>query len=244
LHSKKETSEDLSTDESDIKEVIDIPRFVKKSNWIPKPSKYTRLESVINLMTSDIKHNVDVHVPKTDNLTQAERSALRDIQERDDIIIKPADKGSAVVVMDKTTYIQEVERQLSDCRFYEKLDSDPTLDSTQKITRTLEAMHTRGHIDNTTMEYLTPEDPKPGRFYLLPKIHKKTIRGDRLYQPMVTQLKRYRNLLIFTFGCSLKTFHHTSKILRLLEENGKFNHSRKYHACYHGCNFLLHEHSP
>jgi reverse gyrase len=92
------------------KEVTDIPRFVKKSNWIPKPSKHTRLESVINLIKSDIKHNVDVHVPKTDNLTQAERSALRDIQERDDIIIKPADKGSAVVVMDKTTYIQEAER--------------------------------------------------------------------------------------------------------------------------------------
>ena len=35
--------------------------------------------------------------------TQAERPALRDIQERDDIIIKPADKGSAVVVMDKTS---------------------------------------------------------------------------------------------------------------------------------------------
>ena len=31
---------------------------------------------------------------------------------------------------------------------------------------------------------------------------------------------------------------------RLLEENGKFGHSRKYHACYHGCNFPLHEHSP
>jgi hypothetical protein len=45
------------------------------------------------------------------------------------------------------------------------------------------------------MEYLTPEDPKPGRFYLLPKIHKETTRGDRLCQPMVTQLKRYRHLL-------------------------------------------------
>jgi hypothetical protein len=111
FHSKKETSEDLSTYESDIKEVIDIPRFVKKSKWIPKPSKNTRLESVIVLIRSDIKHNVDVHILKTDNLAQAER---------DDIIIKPVDKGSAVVVMDKTTYLQEAERQLSDCRFYDK----------------------------------------------------------------------------------------------------------------------------
>jgi hypothetical protein len=57
FHSKKETSEDLSTYESDIKEVIAIPRFVKKSNWIPKPSKNTRLESVIDLIRSDTKHN-------------------------------------------------------------------------------------------------------------------------------------------------------------------------------------------
>jgi hypothetical protein len=48
FHSKKETGENLSTDESDIKEVIDIPRFVKISNWTPKPSKNTRLESIID----------------------------------------------------------------------------------------------------------------------------------------------------------------------------------------------------
>jgi hypothetical protein len=74
--------------------------------------------------------------------------------------------------MDKTTYLQEAERQQSDCRFYKKLDSDLTLDFAQKIKRALEAMHVRGHIDDKTIEYLTPEDPKPGRFYLLPKIHK------------------------------------------------------------------------
>jgi hypothetical protein len=79
--------------------------------------------------------------------------------------------------MDTTTYIQEAERQLSDCRFYEKLDSDPTLDFAQKIIRALEAMHARGHLDNKTMEYLTPEDPKPGRFYLLSKIHKENNPG-------------------------------------------------------------------
>ena len=35
--------------------------------------------------------------------------------------------------------------------------------------RALEAMHARGHLDDKPMEYLTPEDPKPGHLYLLPK---------------------------------------------------------------------------
>jgi hypothetical protein len=41
----------------------------------------------------------------------------------------------------------------------------------------LAAMHARGHLDKKTMDYLTPEDPKPGRFYLLPKIHKENNPG-------------------------------------------------------------------
>jgi hypothetical protein len=52
----------------------------------------------------------------------------------------------------------------------------------QKIMRALEAMHARDHIDDKTMEYLTPEDLKPGRFYLLPKIHKENNPG----RPMVS----------------------------------------------------------
>jgi hypothetical protein len=54
--------------------------------------------------------NIDVHVHKTENLTQTYRLALRDLQVKNDIIIKPA--VSAVVIMDKTTYLQEAERQL------------------------------------------------------------------------------------------------------------------------------------
>ena len=43
-------------------------------------------------------------------------------------------------------------------------------------------MHARGHVDDKTMEYLTPEDPKPCRFYLLPKIHKE----NNLGRPIVS----------------------------------------------------------
>jgi hypothetical protein len=46
--------------------------------------------------------------------------ALQNLRSNEDIIIKPADEGSAVVVMDKSAYIREAERQISDDRFYNK----------------------------------------------------------------------------------------------------------------------------
>ena len=92
-------------------------------------------------------------------------------------MIKPADKGSAVVVMDKEDYIKEGLRQLSNHKFYKKLDSDPTSTITREIESTLSEMNENQDIDDETYKYLMPEDPKPGRFYLLPKLHKEGVPG-------------------------------------------------------------------
>ena len=43
-----------------------------------------------------------------------------------DIIIKPANKGSAIVILDKQSYINEGQRQLHDTKFYEETDSNHT----------------------------------------------------------------------------------------------------------------------
>ena len=74
--------------------------------------------------------------------------------------------------MDKSAYIREAERQLSDDRFNNKLDKDPTKQFSDNITNELNNMYDNGDIDEKTLEYLIPDSPKPGRFYLLPKIHK------------------------------------------------------------------------
>ena len=51
------------------------------------------------------------------------------------VVIKPADKGGAVVVWRADLYRQEALRQLNDASFYTKLNSDPTL-SHQKTVKT------------------------------------------------------------------------------------------------------------
>ncbi|XP_071145079.1 uncharacterized protein [Mytilus edulis] len=170
---KSSTDSDTSDlDSDDDQEDVDIPRFRKKSSWIPKPSKCATLEHIIDKIKSDVTHLSTATSQTFNNLSSEENEAVRLLKNRDDIIIKPADKGSAVVVIDRCDYIQEAERQLSDERFYKKLDSDPTPQFNKEITTNLKNMCEQGHIDETTFKYLKPEKSKPGRFYLLPKIHK------------------------------------------------------------------------
>ena len=48
------------------------------------------------------------------NLSREEQRALENFREYDDIVIKEADKGSGVVIMDKDRYIAEGMRQFTD----------------------------------------------------------------------------------------------------------------------------------
>ncbi|XP_064472509.1 uncharacterized protein LOC135386983 [Ornithodoros turicata] len=106
------------------------------------------------------------------NLTPAEQRSLCDLQNRSDLVIKKADKGGAIVVMDKNNYVNEGLRQLLCASFYKLLDADPTEQITADVIRSLKALKARKMIDTTLYDYLLPKNPIAGRFYMLPKIHK------------------------------------------------------------------------
>ena len=102
---------------------------------------------------------------------------MQSLKDRDDIVIKKADKGSTVVVLDKETYMSEAQRQLSDEKYYEKLDSDPTEKFADEITKTLNEMYKNEEIGDNVYHKLLPTNCRPGQFYLLPKIHKEGMPG-------------------------------------------------------------------
>ena len=162
------TDSDTDTNE----EVTPIPKFRKKSSWKPPKSKNDNLESFINYVRSDIKSCITN--TRNYNLSKSESIALKALKDQEDIVIKPADKGGAVVVMDKTDYIAEGNRQLSNSIFYKQLTTDPTLNTIRRINTILQEMFDKKHIDNDTFDYLRPleNEAKAGRFYMLPKIHK------------------------------------------------------------------------
>ena len=145
-------------------------RYKKTSTWTPPKNLDPALDSYIHNIERDITNMQPTKI--SDNLTTQERDALQKLTRRTDIVIKPADKGSGTVVMDKQFYINECNQQLTDTKFYEKHDNDVTDKVTRTVTRYLEKMKQNEDIDKDTYSYLLPKDPRCSRFYILPKIHK------------------------------------------------------------------------
>ena len=61
------------------------------------------------------------------------RMALDDLKKRNDIVVLPADKGSKMVILDRSVYINSAEEMLSDTNIYKKLNGRQQL--TYRITR-------------------------------------------------------------------------------------------------------------
>lgn len=151
----------------------DVPPFTGRSNWTPPLDQLPA--EVLDLMEED-KQIFDVHfkpMHEKFNLSMGEVRALRELQHLKHIVIKPADKGATVVIMDREQYILEAERQLNDAVYYKKLDQPIYLDTIPLIDGILRTLKTKKFINEKQRKYLKGDlQPRERRFYTLPKIHK------------------------------------------------------------------------
>lgn len=101
-----------------------------------------------------------------------ERNSIKSLRNDTSIIILPADKGNATVILNKTDYDIKINKLITEGQ-YSKLDKDPTSKYDNKIYRTL--FKYKDEFSDTQRKNLTPHYSKPPHFYGLPKIHKKEI---------------------------------------------------------------------
>jgi len=161
-------------------------QFTGKSSWTPSapqlsdPTLY--MISKINDSTSNltagkiyvtgetkyIKHRVKP------NLTPTQLQTIKDLRNNTSIIIKPADKGGAIVVMATESYKAEVYRQLYNINYYRPLPAPLYPDTAKQLEQVLSNLLRMGFITNRQFDYLKPDTVKMTAryFYLLPKIHK------------------------------------------------------------------------
>ena len=171
-------------------------RFTLAKGWTPGddklPNETLALADKIRLCTSEIIGKVQkenkikinnnyrgiqsnvIKLRERNNLNKDEQKSLFNIRNNSEIVIKPADKGGATVILNKINYIKEAERQLNNEKYYSKIDKPIYTDNIPKIRKILTEMMDEKVITKDQFNYLIgPEEIKNRTFYLLPKIHKK-----------------------------------------------------------------------
>ena len=108
------------------------------------------------------------------NLTRQQQAAMQSLSRDTDIIILPADKGNATVVMDKSDYSRKLDEHIND-NTYVKLKRDPTAATERKLTKVLKKNKDQGHITETQYKRLNQHHSKAPHMYGLPKIHKPNV---------------------------------------------------------------------
>ena len=130
-----------------------------------------QLETMFYSEEQDL-HRIKYRPHKKKNLTKEEYQSIKSLRNHPDIIIKPADKGSATVILDKDNYIAEGERQLQNEQFYEETNSDLTGEVIYRVNLFCKQYVAKRTNSQKTSSYLTTDIDRTQQFYLLPKIHK------------------------------------------------------------------------
>ena len=142
----------------------------KTKQWTPPDGRNQFIDSFVNRartyydnFVSSISHDTG------SNLQNNQQSALKDLSSNNDIVIKEADKGGAITIINKEDYITDCNTLLEDNSAYHKT----TIDMMQ--THLKEAENLLNNITAANKQVVSkplPTQPKPGLFYALPKLHK------------------------------------------------------------------------
>ena len=220
FHNKENNSH---TSEKDIFETINI----WKSKWTPPEGQFTSVDFFVQKCRYDVQQLKFNRNTKCSNLSTEEWAALKNLSKWKDVVVKPADKGGAVVVWRSDLYQQEAFRQLSDTSFYAKVDKDLTLTNQKLVKETIQDLISKQDLP-VTAKNLIITTPRTSRICFKPKIHKPNNPGrpivsacscptelissylDKIMVPIVKSLPSY-----------IKDTNHALKIFRDFNFSGE-----------------------
>ena len=221
--------QDDSQDESDSEEETfydaeSIPQespLNESSGWTPNTGQDPHLDYYCSLTTEDVIKE-KTSKPKRYNLTLKERQALKDLTSDETIVIKPADKGGKIVVMNKEDYEGECLRQLSDETYYQKVPKRKFDEIQREIKAKVSYYSQRGLIDQEIAEKLYNPKARIPPFYTIPKIHKENNPG----RPIIAGIQSPTENLSYYVDYHIKYYAHrvesyikdTNHFLRIIED--------------------------
>ena len=149
-------------------EYSDHSLIKSKSSFNPPDGRNDYLDKIVSLLKQKPQ---PVNKNKNNlNISSEERLAVNRLKSNNNIIIKEADKGSAVVIMDTEYYEDNTEDIIMNNTAYEKLSKNIDKQVMRKISKLVDNF--KSELTVKEIKYLTKFEYKTSNFYGLPKIHK------------------------------------------------------------------------
>ena len=111
------------------------------------------------------------HTPNP-NLNKAEVQAFRELKRDRDRLVLTADKGVAIIIMDRKDYIIQYLINFFSHPAYRAISRDPTNKIKTKLINIFKRVRSHRGLDNNTYKAMYPMGCRAPKFYGLPKIHK------------------------------------------------------------------------
>ena len=155
------------------------------------------------------------------NITKEECKAIGELKRDNNRLVLTADKGVALVVMDKEDYVQKA-RELLDQPTYKNISNDPTTKYKNKLVNLSKSIKSEGEIDEALCKKLYPTGAGSPKFYGLPKIHKE----GNPWRPIVSSIgaasyevaKELARILKPLVGKSMYHIHNTQDFIQQIKD--------------------------
>lgn len=163
------------------------------------------IESFHQAVIGEVLEKWDKIKISKNNLRRAEWDALRELKSDNTLVVKKADKGEAMVIIDRTKYLEEAEKQLANQNVYKRLTSDPTTEYKQIIDGIVLEAYNDGLICNEVKTALINDQPRTPMLYIACKIHKDLehlpgrpiVSGvNSIFQPIATSKDGYLQRIV------------------------------------------------
>ena len=122
-----------------------------------------KLRTEVNILLKRAK------APKS-NISREEKKTLKELREDQNGMVLTADKGMAMVVMDRLDYQEKVEGLLTS-NANKTISTDPTNKPKIQLIQKLRGIERETKMDEGTYRTMYPTSCTAPRFYWLPKIH-------------------------------------------------------------------------
>ena len=160
----------------------------KKEKWTPNKNNHTVL-TYTEATQRELEKEQTKMKEKPYNLIKNERTSMKELREREGIMITKADKGDAVVIVGVKDFLKETERQLNNTKNHRKLQEDPTATNMKLVNDTIERSKKKKKLTHEKVAVgLKRNDPKIPKFYLRPKTQKESNSGRPV---VVSSVKRH-----------------------------------------------------